>query len=190
MSPSTRGSPLPSSASIVKKMADRAGIVRHRATISAKDSSLVQMNCSRSLKRPNSRFISFNQNCSTWEAPTTTMTVRVSGRSRKISSIISAGSCCVATVVSFSANVRCSTKRRSTPAMSIGVAGKRSSRNCWAKVAAGPPIVRTRSSLSAPNADRMRCAIEPSGGSPLARAACTDTSTKWMGSRDDGSDPA
>ena len=128
-------------------MADWAGIVRQRSTISSKDSSLVQMNCSRPPNRRNSRFISCNQNCSTCEAPTTTMTVRVSGRRRRISSIISAGSCCVATVVSLSVNVPFSTKRRSTPAMSIGVAGKSSWRNCCAKVAAGPPIVMTRSSL-------------------------------------------
>ena len=151
VSPSIRGSPLPSSASIAKKMADWAGIVRQRSTISSKDSSLVQMNCSRPPNRPNSRFISCNQNCSTCEAPTTTMTVRVSGRRRRISSIISAGSCCVATVVSLSVNVPFSTKRRSTPAMSIGVAGKSSWRNCCANVAAGPPIVMTRSSLSATN---------------------------------------
>jgi hypothetical protein len=30
----------------------------------------------------------------------------------------------------------------------------------------------------------MRCAAETSGASPLARAACTDTSTNWIGSRD------
>src|SRR5688572_12311208 len=43
----------------------------------------------------------------------------------------------------------------------------------------------TRSSLPTSKADRMRWATETSGASPLARAGCTDTSTNWIGSRDD-----
>jgi hypothetical protein len=98
---------------------------------------------------------------------------------------ISAGSCSVATVVSFSANVPLVDEA----AVDAGDERRRGGKSSWRKLlgksGGGPADCYDQLQPVRFNADRIRCTMETSGASPLARAGCTETSVNWMGSRDD-----
>jgi hypothetical protein len=81
---------LPSTDSSAKKMADRAGIVRLRSLIASKDSSLVQLNCSRSPNRLKLTFHLLKPELLQLRRADDHHDAARLGRRRRISSIISA----------------------------------------------------------------------------------------------------
>ena len=93
-----------------RKSRNAAGSDDGRFSMSANDRSLDQTNVSRSSNGRNGRSISLRQNSSTRDAPMTTKTVVVSGRTRRMSSTMRRGSVSTPSAVSLAVSVVPSTQ--------------------------------------------------------------------------------